>query len=509
MVDDGPMFRAAVAACMSGTRAGNGTRRLYLPQPPDRYQILSLDPTGLGGIVIGTGSPLDASCAIEGEAVRTWNSAINGGVSGGVRIVLGPNLNRPLLFVRKGVPSPVLRNLWLDGNRPGQRGWLGGPDQRLYVIQVEDDVSGPPVESSVRIYDSYLFSGYNGNLYMGANRGTLILSHIWSVYSGVNATDSSIFINSYDTFIEDPQVGGNSGYGISYASGTQHQMIGGAFFYNNIAEFIDGSVQHIAHQNVAYTNNYQNAVYAIGQTSVGSPNNASRIWMGVQFQNNSAGPENNETARGKYSDIYLTGGTITLEGVDFCTNDTMKRPKYHVECADSCTVLATNIKWQPGVSSTNGLANGPVNGPAKVVTYAPGALGVGTTSPEVSLQVKSGQQYDGISLTNGTHEVAKIFGGQEGNDGGNLVLSQQGTTKVLLSASYPSFVANSLGVGTQTPQATLDVNGFARLTMHTAAPTSCNLQTKGSIALNSQAVICACNGTSWIYADRSGMACNW
>ena len=62
----------------------------------------------------------------------------------------------------------------------------------------------------------------------------------------------------------------------------------------------------------------------------------------------------------------------------------------------------------------------------------------------------------------------------------------------------------NVGVGTTNPQATLDVNGFARLKTNSANPAACAGATAGSIALSQSYNICVCNGTAWIYETANG-----
>ena len=68
--------------------------------------------------------------------------------------------------------------------------------------------------------------------------------------------------------------------------------------------------------------------------------------------------------------------------------------------------------------------------------------------------------------------------------------------------------AAAIGIGTPTPQATLDVNGFARLSVNSSEPASCQASTKGAIALNSASRICVCDGSGW-KMDSTGQACSW
>jgi hypothetical protein len=178
------------------------------------------------------------------------------------------------------------------------------------------------------------------------------------------------------------QIGGNKGVGLYYAQGTQHQIFGGALFYNHVAEYIAPAVQAIYHSNVAYTNNYSNAIQSFAQVAEGSKNNASRIWVGGQFTNNSAGPDSNAKAVGMYSDI-LASGSLSLTSVDFNSNNESMRPKYHLECLTTCKFLVINPHWIPGQTSIAGFTNAPQS----IVTYAPGRLGVGTDAPTTDVDV--------------------------------------------------------------------------------------------------------------------------
>jgi hypothetical protein len=72
-----------------------------------------------------------------------------------------------------------------------------------------------------------------------------------------------------------------------------------------------------------------------------------------------------------------------------------------------------------------------------------------------------------------------------------------------------SYFAGNVGIGTTAPQATLDVNGYARLKLQSSQPVACSSTNQGALALNHLAQMCACNGTSWIFADSVGASCSW
>ena len=76
-------------------------------------------------------------------------------------------------------------------------------------------------------------------------------------------------------------------------------------------------------------------------------------------------------------------------------------------------------------------------------------------------------------------------------------------------ASGATASTGNVGIGTNSPSATLDVNGAARLAPQASAPLTCSGTTKGSLAFAAVAGrLCECNGTSWIF-DYNGAACTW
>lgn len=71
--------------------------------------------------------------------------------------------------------------------------------------------------------------------------------------------------------------------------------------------------------------------------------------------------------------------------------------------------------------------------------------------------------------------------------------------------------AGNVGIGTTTPAAKLDVNGFMRLAKNGSAPATCDATIDGSIALTSQYTLCACKGGSaaWVRTTDGTTACTW
>lgn len=93
----------------------------------------------------------------------------------------------------------------------------------------------------------------------------------------------------------------------------------------------------------------------------------------------------------------------------------------------------------------------------------------------------------------------------------NIVVNNwPASNESLWSAMFTGSVNQSpaIGVGTTATQATLDVNGYARLTANSSAPAACEAKNKGAIGLNGESHICICDGSSW-KLDSSGKACSW
>jgi hypothetical protein len=70
------------------------------------------------------------------------------------------------------------------------------------------------------------------------------------------------------------------------------------------------------------------------------------------------------------------------------------------------------------------------------------------------------------------------------------------------------WTSTGFGIGTATPAAKLDVNGFMRLAKNSSAPATCSATIDGAIALTSARRMCVCDGTNWTEVN-SATACTW
>jgi hypothetical protein len=65
----------------------------------------------------------------------------------------------------------------------------------------------------------------------------------------------------------------------------------------------------------------------------------------------------------------------------------------------------------------------------------------------------------------------------------------------------------NVGVGTSTPAATLDVDGYVRLARNSSAPVACDAAHDGALALTSKHQMCVCDGTNWVSTNDGTSAC--
>jgi hypothetical protein len=84
-----------------------------------------------------------------------------------------------------------------------------------------------------------------------------------------------------------------------------------------------------------------------------------------------------------------------------------------------------------------------------------------------------------------------------------------GTEVAGIKAAGGAYFASSVGIGSTSPQATLDLNGYARLALNSSAPAACSSSNEGAIALTHLAQVCVCDTTPAWHVLNTGTACSW
>ena len=178
------------------------------------------------------------------------------------------------------------------------------------------------------------------------------------------------------------------------------------------------------------------------------------------------------------------------------------------------------------VSPTFQIKTGSGNAALHVETA--GNVGIGTTTPAERLVVDNA-----FAMHNGGHQV--IFINQNSSatdplpsaysgeirfkpDVGILSFGVSSSANSVLSGSGTStsnilniVTGGNIGIGTATPAATLDVNGYAKLAKNTSAPVACSITTEGSLAYTGGTTkyLCFCDGSTWQQVHSPSTACTW
>jgi len=164
----------------------------------------------------------------------------------------------------------------------------------------------------------------------------------------------------------------------------------------------------------------------------------------------------------------------------------------------------------------------------KMTIKATGNVGIGTTSPASILDVQASLPMLRLLATTGTNFSLINFH----NTGGDFYIGRENSAGGSATGSLPyagvvdvatahalQFATNAtvratidtsgnVGIGTTTVNATLDVNGYAKLKKNSSAPVTCSATYGGSLAVTSASKLCMCNGTSWVEVN-SATSCTW
>ena len=330
-VDAGPDTRAA---CAYSASSG-----VTISVPVGQYYLNTLDASGLGAIVLGTGTgPSEATpCNMSGHSSSDYPDTC---ASDAPYFLLGPHLNRPLVFIRKFTTSALWENLCLSGNRSLQDGWAGGPSGKLYTVQIEDWTS-PAIDTSWRTDRVVIRDGYNGNEYVGSGRGGRWGRDGWWQYSGQSTADIALFLNGVDTTLYNPAVGSNAGYGIYIAEGSQYQFTDGATFFNNIGMAVNGAqVNYVMSSGM----NFQfNACHGLLDTSTGpfaGSQAVSHMFANAVFDGN------NTSGSSTCYDVYNQGNSLLH----------LSQPAFNGSVTTANVKVPYNIFVDAGIVTVNNMA---------------------------------------------------------------------------------------------------------------------------------------------------------
>jgi hypothetical protein len=289
-----------------------------------------------------------------------------------------------------------------------------------------------------------------------------------------------------------------TGYGV-YSAMTATANTGYAGYFTNSSTAagygVYGSITGAA--NTGYAGYFTNTsgggfgIYALGTTTTGNI----LTYSGV--------PGSGAAIYAKESNVNNTAPAIYAE------ND--GNGGYAIEALGNSTTGITMY-----VDSNNGTAiyaqsNNNTSGNSAVYAYTSGAAGqtYGVQAQDYSSggyalyglnNATTGSAYGVWGGTDSTAAGVGVYGVERGtaNTGYGGYFSNTSTSGwSLYAGTAPSYFAGSVGIGTTSPQAALDVNGAARVGS-TAA--SCAAGNAGAVQYTS-GTLEACNGTSWIPID--------
>ena len=184
------------------------------------------------------------------------------------------------------------------------------------------------------------------------------------------------------------------------------------------------------------------------------------------------------------------------------------------EALYAVTSGANNVAIGPGVASTTlttGSHNILIGASTAVDTVSSGTnnnLNIGNLlQGDMTYSYTAlGREALYLQSTSSSVDYLQIAGGATGSPA-TVTISSQGTD-TNVSIELLAKGTGRVGVGSSSPQATMDIAGYARLSLNSSAPATCSSTNGGALALNHLAQICVCNGTAWNF-DSTGAACSW
>ena len=334
--------------------------------------------------------------------------------------------------------------------------------------------------------NSNSFLGYAA----GYNNTTGLDNSFLGYQTGYNNTTGN-----YNTFL---------GYaaGQYNSTGSDNSFLGYQSGYNNITGSNNSFLGHQAgYSNLTGNNNAYLGYYAGNYNQTGSANTifGNEAGKGLSGQSFSS-----STLIGYHAGFALTTGSDNIL-LGFNAG-------YNITSGTGNIIIGYNGA-APAANTSNFLnMGGLIYG-----NLVAGKVGIGTTAPDYQLvATKGGNTFKWVDsgpyllVTDGTRQIA--MGADSGSKGwlgtiSNDALGFRTNNTVKMSID----TSGNVGIGTTAPQATLDVNGTARLAKNAAQPYACDAAHDGAIALTSGYRLCACKGgtTSWVFTSDGATGCGW
>ena len=151
------------------------------------------------------------------------------------------------------------------------------------------------------------------------------------------------------------------------------------------------------------------------------------------------------------------GGTLTIDGVGGGGSGTLQLTT--TSSSNTATQSLGNIEW-----------------------HNPGATGTNTRSGYINMT---------LSGTSGSANIGSYMAFGTESDGTN----GSGTERMRIDSN------GNVGIGTNNPQESLDINGLMRMKTNSGTPPTCDATHAGAVGLTSTYKLCVCNGVSWNLPD--------
>lgn len=257
---------------------------------------------------------------------------------------------------------------------------------------------------------------------------------------------------------------------------------------------------YIANNKVLFQPASDTTSIAVGNAALASQTatNLNNTAVGIGVLNNNTTGSNN-TAVGRYALEYTTTGyDNTANGYSALFSN----GSGHGNVANGSGALHANTTGNN--NSANGFdalyyattgANNTANGAFALYANTTGSnnTAIGYNVGSTTLTTGSG------NILIGTSNLVDTTASNRSNELniGNLI--------------YGDTATGVVGIGSATINATLDVNGYAKLKINASAPVTCDATHEGSIAYTGTTThyLCFCDGTAWEQAHSPATACTW